>query len=470
MVEYHVNSSTAFQTQMDNLPFGGELSVRKPLGSRVVVFVGQDEAIFKQFLFHSKMWTGPRGERALLPKDEGAGVMISAFISRELGLLREISDEKLMFINTNRLRDNYRDEEAAMEVYGTLKKRPLTKESLPFLVYFEYGENKEGYWDYNHMVLQFEDAVDVLKVLYPEYDFVFLFDHSSGHSKQRPDGLNATHMNKGFGGKLLPMRSSIIEKEEGYLGPFQRTLQPGQVQHLVFQPNDAGPFWLSPEERELCRHDVILDGFSELDRNKAELELELKGKGINIKGKNKTELVQLCVSNDISVKKQIQKSKEGWEGKSKGLLQVLWERGLIDGNNLNNYTLTGKRKNSPIIDTSRSLRHIMSLCTDFVNEEGMLQHIGAGLGVTVLLTPKCHAELAGEGIEYVWACAKGAYRSLPLEEKKKKEYFQQSVRKVLSEEVITIQRIRRFAKRAHQYLLAYHALDGGQLASLCDGL
>jgi hypothetical protein len=52
-------------------------------------------------------------------------------------------------------------------------------------------------------------------------------------------------MNEGFGGKLLPMRSSIIKKEEGYLGQFQQTLQPGQVQHFVFQPNDVGPFWLS---------------------------------------------------------------------------------------------------------------------------------------------------------------------------------------------------------------------------------
>jgi hypothetical protein len=150
----------------------------------------QDEAIFKLFLFLSKMWTGPNGERPLLPKDEGAGCMISAFICREHGLIREITDETLMFVNTNRLSKNYADEEAARDVYDTAKKRPLTKESLPFLVYFEYGESKEGYWDYNHMVLQFEDVVDVLKVLHPEFQFVLLFDHSSGHAKQRPDGLN----------------------------------------------------------------------------------------------------------------------------------------------------------------------------------------------------------------------------------------------------------------------------------------
>ena len=37
---------------------------------------------------------------------------------------------------------------------------------------------------YNNMVLQFEDVVDVASVLYPEFELVFLFDHSSGHKKK----------------------------------------------------------------------------------------------------------------------------------------------------------------------------------------------------------------------------------------------------------------------------------------------
>ena len=61
--------------------------MRKPVDRPPVMIIGQDEAIFKQFLFVSKMWTGPNGERPLLPKDEGAGVMISSFICREHGIL-----------------------------------------------------------------------------------------------------------------------------------------------------------------------------------------------------------------------------------------------------------------------------------------------------------------------------------------------------------------------------------------------
>jgi hypothetical protein len=105
----------------------------------------------------------------------------------------------------------------------------------------------------------------------------------------------------------------------------------------------------------------------------------------------------------------------------------------------------------------------MGLCLDFINEEGMLQHIGNGLGVEVLLTPKCHAELAGESVEYIWGGAKGEYRQLSLAQKRGKDNFKASLHHCLSEEVITIERVRRYARRARQYLMAYHAVDSGQV-------
>jgi hypothetical protein len=61
-----------------------------------------------------------------------------------------------------------------------------------------YGAN--GYWKYDHMVLQMEDCIDVVKVLWPNFDFLFLFDHSCGHDRCRPNGLNNKSLNKGFGG------------------------------------------------------------------------------------------------------------------------------------------------------------------------------------------------------------------------------------------------------------------------------
>jgi hypothetical protein len=146
MVEYHVDASYVFVDQLSLLPFGGNLSIRKPIDSRAVIFVGQDKALFKQSLFLMKMWVGPNGEQPLLPKDEGTGTMILTFVCCKHGLIREISPEIL----AERNGEKYADREAATEMQGTPDKKPLTLDKLPVLVFFEYGENREGYWGYNN--------------------------------------------------------------------------------------------------------------------------------------------------------------------------------------------------------------------------------------------------------------------------------------------------------------------------------
>ena len=60
------------------------------------------------------------------------------------------------------------------------------------------------------MSLQFEGKVDCLLVLYPEFEFIFLFDHSQGHARKRKQALNALHMSKHFGGSQPMMRKTTI--------------------------------------------------------------------------------------------------------------------------------------------------------------------------------------------------------------------------------------------------------------------
>ena len=75
------------------------------------------------------------------------------------------------------------------------------------------------------------------------------------------------------------------------------------------------------------------------------------------------------------------------------------------------------------------------------------------MGVLAVRTPKCHCELAGEGIEYSWGCAKNFYCWVTLKRKKGKEDFRSVVRESLSKDkVLTTKRIRHFSRRARQYI------------------
>ena len=51
------------------------------------------------------------------------------------------------------------------------------------------------------MILQLEDCMDYLEVLCGDrYEFVFLFDHTSGHAKKRVNGLDAVKTNETISG------------------------------------------------------------------------------------------------------------------------------------------------------------------------------------------------------------------------------------------------------------------------------
>ena len=143
--------------------------------------LGHDECIFKQFQFTNKSWVSDDGTHKILPKDKGMGVMISAFQSREFGFGRPLTEDELRRVNEKRKGEKYVDTEAAVLKRGTADKQPLT--SSPFYVEFEYGAQKEGYWTYEHFVLQCEDVCDCLSVLYPHFEFHMCVDHSCGHDR-----------------------------------------------------------------------------------------------------------------------------------------------------------------------------------------------------------------------------------------------------------------------------------------------
>jgi hypothetical protein len=177
------------------------------------------------------------------------------------------------------------------------------------------------------------------------------------------------------------MRSSKILRAAGFLGQYEhpQKLKVGDNQQLVFLTSDQeGPFYLSTEQRaakmndksresenrtkvksktelfdelaligvcpedpkslkkqevlELAAHNDLQTNkrFGHNLKSKGELQEELK----NIAGvqdqKLKREFQKLASQNNVSIWKCAEDVEEGWLGKPKGMLQIMWERGFID--------------------------------------------------------------------------------------------------------------------------------------------
>ena len=91
-----------------------------------------------------------------------------------------------------------------------------------------------------------------------------------------------------------------------------------------------------------------------------------------------------------------------------------------------------------------------------MNELTLLQFYGKRMGVKINRTPKCHPELAGEGIEYLWAIAKLLYRRTEIEKKRNKQLFHTLVKEVTNpSSSLNIQRVRACSKKAREYMVLY---------------
>jgi hypothetical protein len=463
VVEFHIDYWNRTQNQETTTTIQPTTSIRVSSLARPKMIIGQDESVFAQYLLGAKSWVGPKGQRPLLPKSEGDGYMLSAFVSREFGFGRLLTEDELARINSQRRTNGatYIDTHAAMEVLGTINKSPFTES--PFVRYLFIGANNEGYWNSFYMSLQLEDVVDCLQVLYPEYDLVFLFDHSQGHARRRDNALSAQHMSKSYGGAQPMMRETTILAEEGFLGPHLPELRVGDTQSMIFIADDSGPWYLTPEQQSSQRHDRSTGKTKLVERSKKQLLEALNERGVMLqrqRGYTKKELQDFARINQIELCDRKEIIVSGWEGKPKGLLQVLGERGLIERATLERYTLDGRKDTiTGKIDLQYSLRSLLGKCRDFKEEETALQFLGTQLGVTVLLTPKFHAELAGEGVEYSWAHSKAYYRRMPLSRKRGRDNFKQLVKDCTCPvNVLTKKRIEKFALRARAYICTYHHL------------
>jgi hypothetical protein len=124
------------------------------------------------------------------------------------------------------------------------------------------------------------------------------------------------------------------------------------------------------------------------------------------------------------------------------------------------------------------LRHILDNCEHFKNEKTKLAILLEEHGGYCRMTPKCHPEIAGVGIDYDWGYVKLTYQ------KKINDgvaaHLEENEKKVLStKDVLTINRTRKFARKARDYKLTYWYLirmidtamaEGGDLRVAKDAI
>ena len=75
----------------------------------------------------------------------------------------------------------------------------------------KYGAKFEGYWNSEKFLKQMEAAIKIAKIKYSsdQYNVIWLFDHSSGHTAFAEDSLNASRMNVKPGGKQPVMHDTV---------------------------------------------------------------------------------------------------------------------------------------------------------------------------------------------------------------------------------------------------------------------
>ena len=374
---------------------------------RKLYHIGQDESVYKAYAREGTEWV-IRGVRGLRKKSEGPGEMVSAFQDETRGFGLPLSVEELARVNDTRRG----------------KGRPPLKES-PGTRFLVPGKNKEGYWTYDDFERQTIDIMDCLEEVEPEKQLAIEVDHSAGHAKYRPDGLHVANMNVKYGGKQKVLRDSVMT--EGCLGPHEAKmhlnagvwstqydavlttktvdlkLKLGDVHRMSFGPDDPPPFydWEAPARDQRTR----------------------------TRRGNREQV------------------KRGYVGEAKGSKQVLWERGwYVEG-----MSATAK-------DPEKNIEHVLSCLPDFKNERTALQHRVEKRGHILVLSPKFHPEVAGVGIEYSWGMSKLKFRR-EINDEVAKNLHANILRCFCRKTILTLARVRRFARRTRDYCRAYLELE-----------
>ena len=195
-----------------------------------------------------------------------------------------------------------------------------------------------------------------------------------------------------------------------------------------------------------------------------------------VKGRSITQYQQGGPLFQIQVQYQKPRKKEiHWAtAKVKGQRQALYERGKLKEGMKGPQSEDARRKlleeGKPTQDLNMCTTYVLSQEPDFKNEECALEKVLKEYGYSMSRSPKCHPELAGNGIEFDWGCGKLQFRNNFNDEvpgNLSKNIFKSL--SVTNPKCLTIDKTRKFARRARDYMFAYKQMrDNKELTGIIN--
>ena len=176
----------------------------------------------------------------------------------------------------------------------------------------------------------------------------------------------------------------------------------------------------------------------------------------------KDDIIEIAKRYNIPLNKTVKKGvTETWIGKPKGMLQLAYEQGLLDLENvcIGDVSEKGGENDAGNVINKTSLETLLLSCTDFIEEESMLQMNIRKMGAICFHSPKYHCEIAGKGIKYSWGNSKYKYCRIKASDKRFKKEFHKCVEECLSRQFLHKERVRKNSRRAREYLVAYFILS-----------
>jgi hypothetical protein len=342
------------------------------------------------------------------------------------------------------------------------------KAPYPGIDSLNYGKNREGWWKSEDFLQQLDDFTFAVHVLTDDkYQIVMEVDSSSNHLAKKTEGLGARSLNTG--GKQGLMRPSILTI--GCIDPsnaiYPPTLRIGDTQYMQFREGDSPP-WYAPTMRkyDLRWSDMTAEEKAEHQSARDKLIASITKKVQKKKGNkrsNRFTVQEDAVPGgqdelDAAAVAEVEFVIYGYVGKPKGMKQLLWERGKWrDGMH---GTWDTKRRQTEVaagrvIDDTLDAQLVLLSCPDFQNENTLIADLLDARNDIVLLSPKCHPELAGCGVEYCIGRSKMLFRR-QFNDSSNARLYENSMRAING---VELEMVWKYGRRARDYLHVYRILD-----------